>query len=539
MNPYNNTQQAQQAACMGSNPVSNSIPLASNSGPAGTGTVPTNSHNTANNVSNSSDNGNTNNGSNINVNGNEGIINNEHMTPNSSSSYAINMVAPTQIPSSGQGQAPYSKPSSLSQQFGSIPTYINMNIPNSAPAMPSQRNSQTQIPHNQSAALVQGMLSAPSYSSHLSSNIGVNNMPMNSMNTIPGSNVNGMHHNTNPSFEMSSMDGLYNYQKELLMLEKENKKVLSIAKETSLSSGSTPQFLTLSTSGNAGNKKGSNPMLPPNSSQIATPPNQSPLNVGTAPPATAAAPKKRKYTKRVKDFKKSQSAPNTPNTTALTPGSGNRNNIPSNLNPVYEHLSANNSPRDKTPKGNLVNNSPFTLNTEASTENGKAPAGNKRARKNSSTRQLSVSSTTTTNKPKKVAAKKTPVDITTTPQNNIEEEDSTGASSKDPGSNNSLGLLPHNALTDPTPHTDFDPMSIDPALNASAAFDYADNEDSMLGTLETASLAKKGDTQGDSNDEFAKDEKNSEKMKLDQSGFNLDFLDPNNSYNDFNFLNWQ
>ena len=101
--------------------------------------------------------------------------------------------------------------------------------------------------------------------------------------------------------------------------------------------------------------------------------------------------------------------------------------------------------------------------------------------------------------------------------------------------------LSHNVLTDPTPHTDFDPMSIDPALSASSAFEFGDDEDLMLGTLENGSFQKKGESYTSSSNisKFTKDEKSNDKIKLDQSGFNLDFLDQTNNYNDFNFLNWQ
>ena len=574
MNPYVNQPPQQPLGYnMGANNMTNPVHLKNNNGrPAGTGTGAGNGSgngpNTFNSNSTDSNNGNTNkanahlgnskNGRGPNNNSSESLGNNDHLAGNSAPAYATNMAAPNHIPNSMQGQHPsFTKNASFSQQLGSIPTYINMNIPNSAPVMPTQKNGQVPVnSNNQNPLIQQGVHpNAPNYSNQIPNTSGVNNISMNNMNNIRGSNMMGINQGANPSFEMSSMDGLYNYQKELLMLEKENKKVLSIAKDGPHSSGSTPHSFTLSNSTNINGKKNSNAMLPPNSSQIASPQNQSPLNGGGASNAGTnnTIPKKRKYTKRSKESKKSQSEPNTPNISALTPGSANgRNaNMTSSLNTTNEHYSNNNSPRIKIQKNSSTtdSHSPLTLTTEASVEQNKGSTSSKRSQKSSNASKqgstssnpgsvLASASILSSNKSKKATSKKTPINAAT-PQN-AEDHGSGTTSSKDPGSNNSIGLLPHNVLTDPTPHTDFDPMSIDPALSASSAFEFGDDDDSMLGILDNGAFGKKGDSFPNShNQKQVKDEKNNEKTKGEQSGFNLDFLDPSNGYNDFKFLNWQ
>ncbi|KAG0675640.1 Transcriptional activator flo8 [Kluyveromyces marxianus] len=574
VNPYVNQPPQQPLGYnMGTNNMTNPVHLKNNNGrPAGTGTGAGNGSgngpNTFNSNSTDSNNvstnkanahlGNSKNGRGANNNSSESLGNNDHLAGNSAPAYATNMAAPNHIPNSMQGQHPsFTKNASFSQQLGSIPTYINMNIPNSAPVIPTQKNGQVPVnSNNQNPLIQQGVHpNAPNYSNQIPNTSGVNNISMNNMNNIRGSNMMGINQGANPSFEMSSMDGLYNYQKELLMLEKENKKVLSIAKDGPHSSGSTPHSFTLSNSTNINGKKNSNAMLPPNSSQIASPQNQSPLNGGGASNAGTnnTIPKKRKYTKRSTESKKSQSEPNTPNISALTPGSANgRNaNMTSSLNTTSEHYSNNNSPRIKIQKNSSTtdSHSPLTLTTEASVEQNKGSTSSKRSQKSSNTSKqgstssnpgsvLASASILSSNKSKKATSKKTPINAAT-PQN-AEDHGSGTTSSKDPGSNNSIGLLPHNVLTDPTPHTDFDPMSIDPALSASSAFEFGDDDDSMLGILDNGAFGKKGDSFPNShNQKQVKDEKNNEKTKGEQSGFNLDFLDPSNGYNDFNFLNWQ
>lgn len=454
-------------------------------------------------------------------------------TPAVTPSYP-NMNVPGLVMTTSSGQPPFNKQNSFSQQLDSIPTYINMNIPNSGPSIhqPIQTHSFQYQNHMNSTKPTKN---SSSYSQPNGPNgpLGRGNSQSIPENSVPY-----------PPYEMSGMDGLYSYQRELMMLEKENVHAPAMHKDTPYSGVSTPNTFALPNSGPVLPRKSLNSMLPPTNSQLETSQTNSPLNGNTT------SSKKRKYTKRSKDNNK-KSQPNTPVGSASTPGSLTNKNlaISSNLSTVSEPLSTHSSPVELVKGMSTSNsNSPFNIGSDSALEQKNLNAKRPKAaigNKNNGNSNPKQSTATGTGKTKRINSKKLSNNAMQSPGNNLDDLSSAATSSKDPGSNNSLNSLPQNVLTDPTPHTDFDP-SLDAPLGPGTAFEFADGDVMMLRSLEPSGFPKKGELPNNStglksntSDDNNNNNNNNMGVKTDQSGFNLDFLDPSNTYNDFNFLSWQ
>lgn len=343
----------------------------------------------------------------------------------------------------------------------------------------------------------------------------------------------------------SSMEGLYNYQKQLLMLEKENEKAVQSAGNTPTNmpaQNSTPAFVSNN--------------LPKKNAMSSTYSGASPLTLNSmnSPASAGTTPKTKEVFRRrpatyqqsmpaASASKKFSSEPVTP-IGPITPASGNANKpiLPSSLSTVTETPLENDDENNdeqaskkvslKRPKKLKKTQPSHSMNSIPSlgSSNNTPPYIEgimevKQTKKNSRGRPKKGTNTVQSAKAGRIAKSAGTTPLT------VDEALPESASSNEGGSNN--GMFPTSVATDPTPQTDFDPMGQNDPTLSNPAYHFEDEE---IFTMNSGLLDKGNQMKNQPSDQ--------QKQQTDaqmEEPFDLDFLDPNSNmnYNDLNLLQWQ
>ncbi|AMD20451.1 HDL293Cp [Eremothecium sinecaudum] len=369
--------------------------------------------------------------------------------------------------------------------------------------------------------------------------------------------------NQNVEKQFTSAHALHNYRRQLMVLERENKKAISSIPTEGRSAGNTP----LANSHVAAHHF-SNNMLPP-SAMISPQTQGSPLSLELG---NQGVTKERKYSRRKTDqSKKSLSEPNSP-ATPLTPFTGNNLTLSSTLSTVTEvpHHEAAFSPRslneeekkrtyskppisahsaspistesliDTTSSSVRKGFVPVTAQTVAvpvslsSTKNRTGGRKTPGSSGSSNGKKSSVSSISITNSLNPMSAL-----AATSNLNTVSTADSLLAGDTLVGDPIVPNVLPiSNSGNDFSPvnqTADIDGLQNAPTLSGEVSFHFDQDDPDLLSnvkkTTETATdyVHDLSNANTESNDSELLNEKG-------QSTFNLDFSDPNSTYNDFNFF---
>ena len=387
--------------------------------------------------------------------------------------------------------------------------------------------------------------------------------------------------------DFTNADGLHNYRRQLILLERENKKAISAPPRDVQSASSTPltspQVL----------HRFNHSMLPPSSvisPQTSGSPNPVAMQmsamtgsigiVGAPTAATqssagATAVKKRKYTRRkVDSTKRSLSEPNSP-ATPITPFTSSTLTLASTLTTVTEHpqhelssaLLEEDERKKKRPRKSLSVHPTPPFSTDSLMET--VPSGNANIKKNSHASSVTaavsgaVSGAVSMNKlrmnGKKAMGvpsnKKAPAPSGTVqyaaPPGVITaaapfaavptaEDLLSGSSASTESVAHMLPLGPNSSGLSPSHGTGLDTLHDDPTLSGDVPFQFDQEDADLLASVKkpidvdviNSAISTDTANPGSAAGSLAASVTNPK----DQDTFNLDFSDPNSNYNDFNFF---